>query len=280
MKYFGEINDLIFIKLENVGLLTNYISKVILVSCMLKTTTYIQTKSFNLAVYQKGSSESKKLALVLPGRLDTKDYPHMRKHVDFLASKGYIALSFDPPGTWESKGDISIFSTTNYIKAIEELIHYFDNKPTLLIGHSRGGSVAVIAGTKFQEVEKFISIMGKASYKNKKDSEWEKNGTKLHVRDTPLEYAERTKSFDLSYEFVKDSWQYDSTEDLKHCTKPKIFIAGSKDTIVDKSVVQEVYDLSSEPKQIYIIESDHDYRKDENLIQEVNKIIGRFIESK
>jgi pimeloyl-ACP methyl ester carboxylesterase len=246
---------------------------------MMKTTTYIQTKSFNLAVYQKGSAKSEKLALVLPGRLDTKDYPHMRSHVDFLASKGYLALSFDPPGTWESEGDISIFITTNYIKAIQELINYFDNKPTLLVGHSRGGSMAIIAGTKFKEVEKFISIMGKASYKNKKYPEWERKGTRLHVRDTPLEYAEREKSFELSYDFVKDSWQYDSIEDLKKCTKPKFFIAGSKDTIVDKLVVEEVYEISSEPKQIYLIESKHDYRKDGNLIEEVNKIIGRFISS-
>lgn len=106
---------------------------------MLKTTKLIKTESFNLAVYQKGSPDSKKLALVLPGRLDTKDYPHMRSHVDFLASKGYLALSFDPPGSWESEGDISLYLTTNYLKAVKELINHFGNKPTLLIGHSRGG---------------------------------------------------------------------------------------------------------------------------------------------
>jgi pimeloyl-ACP methyl ester carboxylesterase len=245
---------------------------------MLKTTSYIKTKSFNLAVFQKGLLDSKKLALVLPGRLDTKDYPHMRSHVNFLASKGYLAISFDPPGTWESKGDLSIFTTTNYIKAIRELINYFGNKPTLLVGHSRGGSIAIIAGIKFQEVEKFISIMGKASYKNDKYPEWERNGTKLHVRDAPLDYNEKTKSFDLSYEFVKESWRYDPTNNLKKCKKPKLFIAGIKDNMVDKSIVHELYNISSEPKQIHIIDSEHDYRKDEKIIQEVNKLIENFID--
>jgi len=244
---------------------------------MLSTTKLIKTKSFNLAVYQKGSPDSEKLALVLPGRLDTKDYPHMKSHVDFLASKGYLALSFDPPGTWESEGDISLYSTTNYLKAIKELIDHFGNKPTLLIGHSRGGSMAIIAGTRLKEVERFISIMGKASYKDIKNPEWEDEGVKLCTRDTPLEYEERKKEFKLSYEFVKDSWQYDSIENLKTCPKPKLFIGGETDTIVDKSVTQEIYDISAEPKQIIILKSGHDYRRHDDLIQEVNRLIGGFI---
>lgn len=137
--------------------------------------------------------------------------------------------------------------------------------------------MAIIAGTRLKEVEKFISIMGKASYKNIDDPKWKKAGFRLNIRDTPSEYEERKKEFNLPYEFVKDSWQYDSIEDLKTCTKPKLFIAGETDTLVDKSIVQEIYDISSEPKQIIILKSGHDYRRHEDLIQEVNRLIGKFI---
>ena len=65
----------------------------------------IHTQSFNLATYIKGDTQSDKFALILPGLLDTKDYLHMTSHVDFLATKGYLALSFDPAGTWESLSD-------------------------------------------------------------------------------------------------------------------------------------------------------------------------------
>ncbi len=78
----------------------------------------IKTPSFELAVYIKGKSDAKKLALVLPGRLETKDYPHMRSHVNYLAKRGYLALSFDPPGTWDSPGEIEFYTMTNYLKAI------------------------------------------------------------------------------------------------------------------------------------------------------------------
>lgn len=107
----------------------------------------VQTKSFKLAIYSKGDKNSPRLALVLPGKLDSKDYPHMHSHVDYLAKKGYFALTFDPPGTWESPGDIKLYTMTNYIKAVNELIENFGNKPTFVMGHSFGGSIALYVGT-------------------------------------------------------------------------------------------------------------------------------------
>src|SRR3990167_8571891 len=120
---------------------------------------FIKTKSFELAVYARGDEKASRVALVLPGRLDTKDYVHMTSHVDFLAKRGYHALSFDMPGTWESPGNIAEYTTTNYIKAVNELVDYLGNKPTLLLGHSRGGSVAILAGAVNKDVVGIIPIM-------------------------------------------------------------------------------------------------------------------------
>src|SRR3989344_4901856 len=119
----------------------------------------IRTQFFELAANIKGNKDSKKLALALPGRLDTKDYACFTSHIEYLARKGFLAVSFDPPGTWESPGGIELFTTTNYIKAVNELIEYFGNKPTFLLGHSRGGTVAILAGASNQAVIGFAPIM-------------------------------------------------------------------------------------------------------------------------
>ena len=244
----------------------------------------IQTKSFEIAAYIKGDTGSKKLALVLPGRLDTKDYPHMHSHVDYLAERGYLALSFDPPGTWESPGDISLYTMTNYLKAINELIEYFGNRTTLTVGHSRGGSMAMLAAISNSYVTHFIAVlMGGYSYDKKYyewlpgEEVWKQQGYKVEPRDLP-EAPEQIRNFNLPYTFYEDSTQYDMTEGLKNCTKPKLFILGTKDVTVKPVVTRKAFELSAPPKELREIDSDHNYRLNSNLTNEVNVLIGEFLD--
>jgi pimeloyl-ACP methyl ester carboxylesterase len=245
----------------------------------------IRTAHFDLAVYAKGNKDSGKLALVLPGQLDTKDYPHMIGHVDFLSTKGFFALSFDPPGTWESPGDISIYNMTNYLEAINELIGYFGDRPTITVGHSRGGAMAMLAGLTNPLVEAFICIMSNYTYdptiNTNYDSrhgvnEWQEQGFKISYRDLPFDSKEK-KEFRLPYSFIEDQRKYDMLNDLKKCTKPKLFIYGAKDKLVRPDMVKFEYKVSPEPKQLYELDSDHDYRRHPKLIEQVNNVMGDFI---
>lgn len=240
----------------------------------------LKTKSFELSVYSKGSINSDKLAIVLPGRLDTKDYPHMRSHVEYLASKGFFALSFDPPGTWESRGQIGLYTMTNYSKAIRELIEYFGNKPTLLVGHSRGGSMAMLAGTTITKVIAFVSIMGSYSYKqdvnDHGETDWKERGYLLEERDGIKSNA--GVSYKLPYSFYEDQIKYDMTESLKKCIKPKMFVYGKEDQWVEPGLVKKAFNISHKPKEINALDSGHDYRYKTDVVNEVNKLIGDFLD--
>jgi pimeloyl-ACP methyl ester carboxylesterase len=233
----------------------------------------IKTPSFELAVYLRGNLNAEKLALVLPGRLDTKNYPHMRSHVDFLASKGFLALSFDPPGTWESPGDITLYTVTNYLKAINELIEYFGNKPTIVIGHSRGGSMAMLAGVQNNHVTHIIAIMSRSSPSTISETV-RKNGFKISHRDTPS----GEKKFILPLSYFEDAAQYDMLAALATCTKPKLYILGTKDALVTPETVREIYEKSADPKQLCVIDSDHNYRHHPEKIIEVNALIETFLQ--
>lgn len=238
----------------------------------------IETPSFKLAVYAQGNSNADKLALVLPGRLDTKDYPHCRSHVDFLAGKGYYALSFDPPGTWESPGGIELYTMTNYLKAMNELIELLGNKPTVLVGHSRGGSMAMLGGTTIPQVTHFVAVMSRPSASIPDDETgYKKMGKDVSYRDTPPNDSEHQVRFDLPYNYFEDAAQYNMTEDLKTCVKPKLFFYGNKDALVTPEGVKEMYDYAAEPKQIHELNSEHDYRRHPEIIEEVNQLIGEFL---
>lgn len=238
----------------------------------------LETPSFKLAVYRQGDANAEKLAIVIPGRLDTKDYAHNTSHVDFLASKGYYALSFDPPGTWESPGDISEYSTTTYLKVIKELIATLGNKPTLLVGHSRGGSVAMLASAN-PEVEGIVAVMasyGEASAPSKEALE---AGYQLSHRDLPpgTSHTAEQKEFKLPLDYFTDSQTYDPAGTLRQFNKPKLLIYSDKDEFTQVKLFFEVVDSIPEPKTIYKIDCPHDYRLYPDVIEEVNRVMGEFL---
>ena len=237
----------------------------------------IQTKSFKLATYIRGDEKSPRLVIVLPGRLDTKDYLHMRNHVDYFAQKGFLALSFDPPGTWESPGSIEIYTITNYIKAVNELIAYFGNRPTVLMGHSRGGTIAMLVGASNKNATHIISVMSYPGPSNI-DEDTKQNGFHESQRDMPFDKNQERKVFRLPLSYFEDGLLYDASNDLKKSDKPKLFILGTKDDVVKPEHVREAYAMSAKPKTLYELNSDHDYRHHKNLIDEVNEVVGEFLD--
>lgn len=163
------------------------------------------TKSYKLAIYEKGASDATKLAIVLPGRLETKDYVHIKSHVDALSKLGFRAIAFDPPGTWESPGEIDIYTVTNYLRAVNEIVEHYGNKPTLLVGHSLGGSVAALAGASNPYVIAYVGLMSLASGPRvMEDPEWKADGKISFFRDLPPgdHHTSEQKHYYLPYTIV------------------------------------------------------------------------------
>jgi len=239
----------------------------------------IKTNSFTLACHVAGDVNAERLAILLPGRLDTKDYPHILSHVAFMAEEGYTAVTFDPPGTWESAGDIQDYTETNYAKAVAELIEYFGNKPTILIGHSRGGSIAMFVGCTNEHVIGFASIMSNVE-SSKYDPERVVDGVIHSRRDLPSHPdSEEKKEFRLPISYFEDGAQYDRATPLQSCTKPKLFIAGLQDKLISPDTVKSIYELSAEPHFYGTVDFEHDYRKSPEIINEVEQLLKDFLHS-
>lgn len=239
----------------------------------------IKTKSFELAVNTRGKKDSYKIAIVLPGRLDTKDYASFDSHIEFLSHKGFFAISFDPPGTWDSPGGIKLFTTTNYIKAANELIEYFGNKPTLLMGHSRGGSVAILAGSNNPSVIGIVSIMASFGGPSSPSAKAVRDGVEMEYREMPpgIEETGEKKEFALPLSYFKDGEQYSPAGVLKTCTKPKLIFYGTDDKFNDPGEVKEVFSIIPEPKMMHKLVSNHDYRRNLKVVEEVNEVVEGFL---
>jgi pimeloyl-ACP methyl ester carboxylesterase len=240
----------------------------------------LRTESFALGCYMAGDVESDKLALVLPGLLDTKDYPHMRSHTEFLAALGYYAISFDMPGTWESGNNIEEYTTTNSLRAVSELTMKY-SKPTLLVGHSNGGRLALLASIRNPEVEACIAIMNaptfvRASNYHDRKVMWKAEGTKTLFRNDPSNPGQQRR-FDLPFSFCEDADTYDTRVGLDGLRIPKLFIAGTQDMTVTPGDVRQSFEAAAEPKTMTIIDSDHNYRWHPHVISEVNQLMQEFL---
>ncbi len=239
----------------------------------------VRTKSFELAILAQGNRNAKKLALLLPGRLDTKDYACFTSHADYLAERGFYAIAFDPPGTWESPGSIDLYTTTNYVKAVNELIEYFGNKPTLLIGHSRGAATAIFASSN-PVVFGIVPIMANFEEPTAPGAEAMRKGYKLSYRDLPpgTSKTKEQKEFKLPITYWEDGKQYNAGELLKGCTKPKLLIYGTRDEFTPTDVAENLFAEVPEPKTIVRVDCDHDYRYYSEVIKEIEIEIGHFLD--
>ncbi len=240
----------------------------------------IKTKSFELATTIKGDQHVEKIAILCPGRLDTKDYQNFQTHSDYLATKGYLAIAFDPPGTWESPGGIELFTTTNYIKAVNELIEYFGNKPTLLLGHSRGAAVSLLVAKENPKVIGVIALMPALGAPTPPDEESIQRGFKVSQRDLPpgTTKTKEQKTFNLPIAYFTDGEQYDPATAVQHLDKPKMVLYANDDKFMTPEEAEEILGKVPAPKMTRELNCTHDYRYFPEVIQEVNKLIGQFLE--
>jgi len=237
----------------------------------------IKTKSFELAILARGDKSSEKLAILIPGRLDTKDYANFVGHAEYLAGRGFYSVAFDPPGSWESPGGMDLYTTTNYLKAVDELVEYFGNKPTLLLGHSRGGTAAILESGN-PSVIGIILVMPNYGMPSP-SSEALKTGFHPSHRDMPpgISPTKEQKEFMLPISYWDDARQYDPMRALTECKKPKLLVYGTQDTFTSPEAEKRIFAAIPEPKMIHEVDSEHDYRYHPDAIEEVNKAIGLFL---
>lgn len=242
---------------------------------------YLQTSSFRLAANEQGDPSAAKLALVLPGRLESKDYAHIKSHQQQLANLGYFSVAFDPPGSWDSAGDIGMYTITNYLRATEELIAHYGNRPTILVGHSLGGKIALLETAQSPHITACIALMTSLANPKHPDTPWQQAGTLTFCRDLPPgnQPTLQQQRYDLPYSFVEDAQNYDIPAAFASCTKPKLLVAGAQDRQNLLRYLHRQYQHIAEPKQLIELTAGHSYRYNPALIEQVNSIIKQFISS-
>lgn len=247
---------------------------------MLSSMGYKKTIGDLTVAVSEPEGETSGLCVLLPGYLDTKDYAHLTLLAGLLSQKGLTAVSFDPSGTWESAGaGISAYTITNYLKNVGEVITHFLSlrhlSEIILIGHSLGGQVAILAGASNPKVSAVVAIMPPKANERKK--EWGNEAYKISRRDLPYE-REKNLKITVPRSFIEDAEQYDVMKVVGGLNKPLLLVAGESDNVFPPASVREIYDKAREPKSFVVIKGiGHDYRFSGEEIGRVNAEVLEFL---
>lgn len=229
-------------------------------------------------------NETGKLAILCPGYLDSKDYKGLVGLAETLEERGYIVVRFEPTGTWESEGDISDYTTSQYLEDIRNVLDYMmsqiNYKQILLGGHSRGGQVSILYAAQDSRISVILGIMPSSGpIQGQRRREWERAGVSVSHRDLPSD-KNKTREFRVPFWHVLDRDQYDAVGDVKKIKAPIILIAGGLDDLVPPDEVEEIYNNANEPKKFIVIPGiGHDYRHNDGEVKIVNQKISELLNS-
>lgn len=238
----------------------------------------LKTKSYKVAINAKGNSNATKIAVLLPGRLDTKDYANFVSHVECLASMGFYAIAIDMPGTWGSPGNIEEYTTSNYIKVVNEIIDVLGNRPTLLLGHSRGGATAMLA-SRNPAVNGVVLVNAAYSNPSPPDPKKVDNGVLIESRDIPPGNVHTKEQilFNLPLGYFEDGSKHDVVGALKAFKGPKLLVHATGDEFEDLEKVRQIYESITEPKMFLEVDCTHDYRLYPEVIKSIETTLGKFL---
>lgn len=244
------------------------------------TKEFIKSTKGNLALaIHHTEAKTKKLAILCPGFLDSKDYAGLVALANELAEYGYTVVRFDPTGVWESEGDIADYTTTQYLANIKSVLEYMltQNEYTdiLLGGHSRGGMVSLLYTARDKRISKVLGIMPSSdkSMTPEREKEWRENKVSVSTRDLPDE-REKRREFRVPFSHVEDRAKYYVVDDVAKITVPIILLAGEQDTLITPNDVKRIFGNANEPKTFTIIPKvGHDYRLNDDEVKIVNEHI-------
>jgi pimeloyl-ACP methyl ester carboxylesterase len=236
------------------------------------------TKGNLAAAIHYPENKTDKLAVLCPGYLDSKDYRQLVGLAEALRGQGYTVVRFEPTGTWQSEGDISDYTTSQYLEDIKNVLEYIlsqaNYKQILLGGHSRGGQVSILYAARDSRISIVLGIMPSSGpIQGQRREEWEKAGVSISQKDLPNNKGKKIE-FRVPFNHVLDRDQYDAVGDARKIKVPMILIAGELDDVVPPDKVKEIFDNANEPKKFLVIPNiGHDYRHNDSEIKIVNEKI-------
>ena len=176
-----------------------------------------------------------------------------------LTKEGFAVLRFDFTGLGKSEGD---FADSHFSANVEDLIdvHNYLTKnyeePTLLVGHSLGGSAVLVAASKIKSIKAVATIGAPAHVDHVKhhfshgiETVKEKGEVEINIGGRP---------FKINQNFVEAFDKTDLPTIVKQLRKPLLVMHSPTDKIVGVENAKIIYKSAMHPKSfVSLDDADH-----------------------
>lgn len=176
-----------------------------------------------------------------------------------LADLGIAVLRFDFTGLGNSKGN---FSNTNFSSNLQDLLaaaHYLEQyyaAPTLLIGHSLGGSAALAVAQDLATVKAVVTIGAPATAAHVKHLFADSVHALMDKQTVQVELGGR--SFNIQRQFIDDLEKYNSVAHIKALRKALLIFHSPLDQVVSIDEAARIYTAAKHPKSfVSLDQADH-----------------------
>lgn len=176
-----------------------------------------------------------------------------------LVQHGIAVLSFDFTGLGESEGE---FSDTNFSSNIDDIFAasgYLNEEytaPSILIGHSLGGSAVLNAAAKIDSCKAVVTI-GSPSSPNHLGKHFKDHYSEIEGKGEAVVNI-GGKSFKIKKQFMSDLKSHAVLQKVKELKKPLLILHAPFDKIVGINNAEEIYIAAKHPKSfISLDKADH-----------------------
>tara|TARA_R100001369_G_scaffold91913_6_gene134694 strand:+ start:637 stop:1482 length:846 start_codon:yes stop_codon:yes gene_type:complete len=259
-------------------------------------------------VYYNESQKPKPVVIFCHGYKGFKDWGAWHLVAEAFAKAGFFFIKFNfshNGGTVDEPidfPDLEAFAENNYTKELDDLetvIEYFattkhymleaDVKNISLIGHSRGGGIALIKAQENDKVKKLVTWAGVSDYKvrfkegTNEFKEWEESGVK-YVKNGRTK-QQMPHHFQFYTDFKENENRLTIQRAVEHLEIPHLVIHGSDDPTVSVKEAKSMHQWN--PKSAlkiiegtnHVFEAKHPWNDDKmpNSLKQVVKTTIDFI---
>jgi alpha-beta hydrolase superfamily lysophospholipase len=211
----------------------------------------------------------------------SKDYKLLVWLARELVQEGYCVLRFDFTGLGDSEGEFRDSTLSTDIQDLIEVVNWLEsrgNKVVGLLGHSLGGTVAILGAGQISGVQPVV-VLGTSHDPDRvtrllDEESWQalqdQGCVSVRVGGQELPFSQR---------FVQDLKVHSLKETVSLWDKALLIVHGTADRIVPLSSAEELFEAAKYPKALVSIPgADHLFVNDRSQAPNIATIIDQWVQ--